>query len=169
MNKHETIKAFLDTMERVGDIRVGYLASDKGCAPSRWWCDSVRKEDVSRISERDLWLSFQYNWNSCYYSSLDVNMKNGEITNAHGEVIGTIDEAIVRTLVPFYNKYYLDKWSDWYANDKVEKDVLGVHDEFHTFVRGQRYVDGTTGYSFPDYEGVVLRDKATGFDNINIH
>lgn len=169
MNKHETVKAFLDTMERVGDVRVGYLASDKDHAPSRWWCDSVRNEDVAHSQERDLWLSFQYNSDSCYYGALNVNMKNGEMTNAVGEVIGTMDEDIARMLIPFYNKYYLDKWADWYKTDKVEDDVLGIHDEFNTFVMGDRCVDGTTGYSFPNDEGVVLRNASTGLDNIDIH
>lgn len=166
-NQYETlVKTFLSTMEKNGDIQVGYYSTDEKSSPSRSCVDTVWKDDVTAVAGKNpLWLGFIYDHPSIHYKALWIDMATGEM-DINGVKIGVIDRDIFGLLVPFYNKWYLDKWAWMYKNDRVPENCLGVHDEFNSFITGERYYDG---FSRPNFEGVMLRNKETGFGNIDFN
>lgn len=155
---YREVKSIIDWMkdeERVGGIKVGYYATDKDTAPSRWACDVVRKEDVTKANERELWLAFGVDTTGVTHNAIWVNMRNGEITKSWGMVIGTLDHEILKMLVPLYNKHYLDGYKHYYERclgwkkkgiDTPIDGAYGVHDEFNAIVNGQELESGSVYY-----------------------
>lgn len=168
-NQYATlVKTFLSTMEKNWDIQVGYYSTDEKYAPSRFCVDTVWKDDVSKAGKNPLWLGFIYDHTSIHYKALWIDMATGEM-EINGVKIGVIDRDIFGLLVPFYNKWYLDKWAWMYKNDMVPENCLGVHDEFNSFLTGNERYHTDEGFWHPAFEGVQLRNNETGFRTIDFN
>lgn len=90
--------------------------------------------------------------------------------------LGVLDSDDVKVLVPLYNKLYLDRWAENYAQDAVPSSVAGIHDEFtrvaqHAYnptfpnKRIQRDFIGVDGLRKVDWYDIVKENKRLRFSN----
>ena len=123
------VKAFLDKSVENGDIIIRYWGSNQmeGGGLSCETADIVFKD-----SKYDC-LTIQFlNSKGRGYS---INMGDGSMWGESGffncyNLHAYVDKDFIEMLLPYYNKYYLDKLADLYKEDKVPEGVVGIRDDF---------------------------------------
>ena len=143
-----------------------------GCRGSYNDCvDIVTKDDIKRDNITNVHVRFM----DANYGGVAIRISDGSMWKLEngrpaGDYLGYPTEYDLKALVPLYNKEYLDRYSESFANDEWVEDMtnvegmLGVRDDFNTFFNGMRHY--CEGARFPDYEGVAIRNKETGFRTI---
>ena len=140
------VKAFLDKSAENGGIIIKYWGS-KEMECGGLSCETA--DMVFKDSQYDH-LSIQFlNSKGRGYS---INMEDGSMWGESGfngySLYAKVDKDFIKMLLPYYNKYYLDKWADLYKNDKVPEGVVGIHNDFFCLARQvmRGYEKGTILY-----------------------
>lgn len=123
------VKAFLDKSVENGDILIRYLGSNQ-MEEGGLSCETA--DMVFKDSKYD-YMTIQFlNSKGKGYS---INMGDGSMWGKSGffncyNLHAYVDKDFIKMLLPYYNKYYLDKWADLYKEDKVSEGVVGIRDDF---------------------------------------
>ena len=138
--------------------------------------DIVTKDDLKRDNISNVYVRFM----DANYGGVVIRLSDGsmwKLVNGHPgcsnqEDLGYPTEYDLKALVPLYNKKYLDRYSEAFKDDEwldgmTADGMVGIRDDFNTFFNGMRYY--CEGARYPDYEGVAIRSKETGFRTIDVN
>lgn len=133
--------------------------------------DIVTKDDIKRDNITNVYVRFM----DANYGGVAIRISDGSLWKLEnglpsGHYLGYPTKDELKALVPFYNKGYLDSYSEAFADDEWVEEMtdvegmIGIRDDFNTFFNGMRYY--CEGARVPDYEGVAIRNKESGFRTI---
>ena len=139
--------------------------------------DVLTKDDLKRDNISNVYVRFM----DANYCGVAIRLSDGSMWRivdgkpgcSNHEDLGYMTYYDYWDLVPLYNKEYLDRYSkafeeDEWVDDMTADGMVGIRDDFNTFANGMRRTDLTTTSvaSYPDYEGVAIRDQKHGFNHI---